>query len=166
VGHWNYWVTWIPEGQTEEEALNSHSVGYITLDDAGVPEIGPPDPAPQPPPQSAEMDAFLFNAFACLRAVEPTLAEDVDERELVDGHIRAIEFSDELGHWIHLSPGQAWLRPDCGDGSTFDGFWRYLQILAELGPSVCESEYSTVVGMERVDTTLDVADARVVYGWD
>jgi hypothetical protein len=159
-------VTWIPEGQTEEEALNSHSAGDITLDDDGVPEIGPADPGPEPPPPSAEMDAFLFNAVKRLRSVEPTLVEDVDERELFGGHVRAIELSDALGHWIHLSPGQAWLRPDCGDGSTFEGFWRYFQILAELGPSVCESEYSTAVGMDRVDTTLDVAEARVAYGWD
>jgi hypothetical protein len=42
----------------------------------------------------------------------------------------------------------------------------YLQVLAALARSVCESEYSTVAEVDRVDTTLDLATARDLYGWD
>jgi hypothetical protein len=166
MGYLSYWVTWIPEGQTEEEALNSHSGGYIELDEDGVPSIGPADPGPGPPAPSADGDLFLRRAIDELRAMEPSLVEDTDERRLVDDHLRVTELSDNLGHWIHLSPGQAWLRPDRSDSATFDRFWGYLKILTALAPSVCESEYSTVEGTDRIDVSIDLDEARDLYGWD
>jgi hypothetical protein len=135
VGQLSFWVTWIPEGQTEEEALNSHSAGYLMLDDDGDPEIGPADDGPEPPVPSADMDAFLLEAVRKLRAFEPTLVEDETQRELVGDHLSVIELADDLDHWINLSPGQAWLRPTWDDDSTFDRFWGYLQkarVAAEL----------------------------------
>lgn len=161
----SYWVTWIPEGQTEDEAINSHSAGYLWLDDDGVPTMGPQEPGPEAPAPSAEIDAFLRAAVERLRALEPSLEEDNDERKLEDGHLRSVELADDLDHWIQLSPGQAWIRPNWSDGSTFPRCWAYLQLLASLAPSVVQIETSVICDDDRVDTSLSAEDARFDFGW-
>jgi hypothetical protein len=134
VAQLNFWVTWVPEGQTEDEAINSHVAGYIELGKNGVPTVAPADAAPNPPAPSAEMDAFLLAAARTLRNLEPSLREIEVERKTVDGHLGSIEFADDLDHWIQLSPGQAWLRPNWSDPATFDRCWSYLQWLASMAP--------------------------------
>jgi hypothetical protein len=160
VSQLSFWVTWIPEGQTEEEAINSHVDGYLELGQDGVPTIRPADPGPTMPVSTSETDAFLLSAAEQLRGFEPSLREDEDERRMIEGHLRSIEFVDDLGHWIHLSPGQAWLRPNWRESPTFARCWGYLQLISGLAPSVTQIETSVIDDDDLVDVSLDVDEAR------
>lgn len=161
----SFWVTWIPEGQTEEEAINSHVDGYLELGRDGVPTIRPADSGPLTPVPTSETDAFLVAAAEQLRMLEPSLREDEDERRMDEGQLRSIEFPDDLGHWIHLSRGQAWIQPNRIESATFDRCWGYLQRLAGLAPSVTQIETSVIDDDDRVDVSLDADKARECFGW-
>jgi hypothetical protein len=164
VAQLSFWVTWIPEGQTEEEAINSHVDGYLELGQDGVPTISPADSGPSTPVPTSETDAFLVAAAEQLRMFEPSLRED-EERRMDEGHLRSIEFADDLGHWIYLSPGQAWIRPNWSESATFDRCWGYLQLLTGIAPSVTQIETSVIDDDDRFDVSLDVDKARECYGW-
>lgn len=161
----SFWITWIPEGQTEDEAINSHVAGYVGRGHDGVPTISPAEAGPAAPVPTAETDAFLLAEAEQLSRFEPSLREDEAERKMVDGHLRSIEFADDFGHWLHLSPGQGWIRPNWSESATFDRCWVYLQLLAGLAPSVTQSETSVIDDDDRVGTSLGAEDARECYGW-